>query len=214
MNVWCNNVNSKLYLYDFWMKRPKLVKTSLVEQNHQVISIKTFWLRPSLIDFVRVGMLLWDIETDKRCIVVELCHLLKSLLTIIFIHWLLNSFDLPKWGLQLKKRYTSHLEVGGLEGFFGNCSPWGANDLLVGRHCLGGGRGSLSIYVHWWVCMHVYVCVMCMHVHVCIEVLLKIPTLYSYLCKLHQPVYKNRNIWSLVTFTKLHVYLYPYIFHV
>ena len=68
----------------------------------------------------------------------------------------------------------------------------GANDLLVERCCLGEGRGSLSIYVHWWVCMHVYVCVMCMHVHVCIEVLLKIPTLYSYLCKLHQPVYKKQ----------------------
>ena len=48
-----------------------------VEQNHQVISVKTFWLRPSLIDFVRVGMLLWNIETDKKYIVVELYQFLN-----------------------------------------------------------------------------------------------------------------------------------------
>ena len=48
-----------------------------IEQNHQAISIKNFWLRPLLIDFVHVGMLLWNIETDRWCIVVELYQFLN-----------------------------------------------------------------------------------------------------------------------------------------
>ena len=39
--------------------------------------LKIFWLRTSLIDFVRVGMLIWNIETDKRCIVVEMYQFLN-----------------------------------------------------------------------------------------------------------------------------------------
>ena len=39
--------------------------------------LKMFWLRTSLIDFVRVGMLIWNIETDKRCIVVEMYQFLN-----------------------------------------------------------------------------------------------------------------------------------------
>ena len=39
--------------------------------------LKIFWLRTSLINFVRVGMLLWNIETDKRCIVVEMYQFLN-----------------------------------------------------------------------------------------------------------------------------------------
>ena len=39
--------------------------------------LKIFWLRTSLIDFVRVGMLIWNIETDKSCIVVEMSQFLN-----------------------------------------------------------------------------------------------------------------------------------------
>ena len=39
--------------------------------------LKIFWLRTSLIDFVRVGMLIWNIETDKSCIVVEMYQFLN-----------------------------------------------------------------------------------------------------------------------------------------
>ena len=58
-----------------------------VEQNHHVISVKTFWLRPSLIDFVPVAMLLRNIETDKRCIVVELYQFLN------IYYWLVRIFN-------------------------------------------------------------------------------------------------------------------------
>ena len=58
-----------------------------VEQNHQVISVKTFLPRPSLIDFVLVGMLLWNIETDKRFIVVELYEVLN------ICYWLVKIFN-------------------------------------------------------------------------------------------------------------------------
>ena len=57
-----------------------------VEQNHQVISVKTFWLRALLIDFVRVGMLLWNTETDERCIV-ELYQFLR------IYYWLVRIFN-------------------------------------------------------------------------------------------------------------------------
>ena len=61
---------------------------------HQVISVKTFWLRPLFTGFLRVGMLLWDIETDERCIVVELYQFLN------IYYWLLriyNSSDDALW---------------------------------------------------------------------------------------------------------------------
>ena len=37
----------------------------------------TFWLWPLLIDFVRVGMMLWNIETDEKSILVELYQFLN-----------------------------------------------------------------------------------------------------------------------------------------
>ena len=43
--------------------------------------------QPSSIDFVRVGRLLWNIETDKRCIVVELYQFLY------IYYWLVRIFN-------------------------------------------------------------------------------------------------------------------------
>ena len=40
-----------------------------------------------MIDFVRVGMLLWNIKTDKRCIVVELYQFLS------IYDWLVRIFN-------------------------------------------------------------------------------------------------------------------------
>ena len=51
--------------------QPQLNKTTTL------FPLKNFWLRTSLIDFVRVGMLIWNIETDKRCIVVEMYQFLN-----------------------------------------------------------------------------------------------------------------------------------------
>ena len=73
---------------DFLLKKVYwLSMTAPVQQNHHVISVKTFWLRPPLIDFVRVGILLWNTETDKKCIVVELYQFLN------IYHWLARIFN-------------------------------------------------------------------------------------------------------------------------
>ena len=51
--------------------QPQLNKTATL------FPLIIFWLRTSLIDFVGVGMLIWNIETDKRCIVVEMYQFLN-----------------------------------------------------------------------------------------------------------------------------------------
>ena len=76
---------------DFLLKKVYWLTWAVpVEQNHYVISVKTFWMRPSLIDFVRAGILLWNIETDKRCIVVGLYQFLSIYYWLVRI---VNSSD-------------------------------------------------------------------------------------------------------------------------
>ena len=58
-------------------KESLLIKRDQPQLNYHFISVKTFWMRTSLIDFVCVGMLLWNIGTDKRCIVVKMYQLLN-----------------------------------------------------------------------------------------------------------------------------------------
>ena len=56
-----------------------MIKRDQPQLNKTITSfpLKIFWLRTSLIDFVRVAMLIWNIETDKRCIVVEMYQFLN-----------------------------------------------------------------------------------------------------------------------------------------
>ena len=65
--------------------------------------MKTFWLRPSLIYFVRVGMLLWNIETDKRCIVVELYQFLS------IYYWLVRIFNSSDDALLIRAKHQKIL---------------------------------------------------------------------------------------------------------
>ena len=57
---------------------------------------------------------------------------------------LLNSFDLPSYDSELRKRYTLRLFLMCLEEWsFGICSAWGDIDkwLTWGKVCLGMARG-------------------------------------------------------------------------
>ena len=65
----------------------------------------------------------------------------KFLLT--FNPWLLNSFDLPSYGSELKKRHTITLfSMWGEQFWKLFCQwEWGTNDLLGGKVCLGRTRG-------------------------------------------------------------------------
>ena len=62
----------------------------------------------------------------------------------IFNFWLLNSFDLPSYDSELRKRYTLRLFMMCLEErSFGSCPVWGhgTNDSLGGKVCLWKARG-------------------------------------------------------------------------
>ena len=69
-----------------------------VEQNHQEISVKTFWLWPALIDFICVGMLLWNAETYRRCTVVELYQFLSV------YYWLVRDLNSPDDALLVRAK--------------------------------------------------------------------------------------------------------------
>ena len=69
----------------------------------QVISVKTFWLRSSLIDFVLAGMFLWNTETDKRCIVVELYQFLN------ICYWFVRIFSSSDNALLVRAKHQKNL---------------------------------------------------------------------------------------------------------
>ena len=90
----------------------KLISKFLIEQSYRGFK------KISCIDCL---LLKFSFGDKKQC-------LLKVLIT--FIRWLLNSFDLPSYGSELKKRYTKiAVDVSrGVESL-GSCSAWeGAND--------------------------------------------------------------------------------------
>ena len=64
---------------------------------------------------------------------------------------LLNSFDLPRYGLELRKRYTLKLFLMCLEErSFGSCSVWGKREQMthLGERCAWGGLGVGGNYAN------------------------------------------------------------------
>ena len=97
----CDILASHANRFRLFIKESVLIKR---DQSHLHKNIKSF----PLIDFIRVDMLLWNTETDKRFIVVELYQVLN------IFYWLVrvfNSSGKSETSTILRKIWISQLDL-------------------------------------------------------------------------------------------------------
>ena len=105
-NILASNANK----FRLLSKEILLIKRDQPQLNKTITSfpLKIFWLRTSLIDFVRVGMLLWNIETDKKCIVVEMCQFLN------IYYWPVRIFNSSDVAFLVREKRQKNLRKTGI----------------------------------------------------------------------------------------------------